>query len=423
MIISNVSFIDPIRETMEVCDVEISEGRIASLASPGSLRDRSEDFIDGTGLYCAPGFFDIHSHFRDPGFTHKEDIESGARAAARGGYTSVVLMANTNPVVDNEETLAYVLNKGLSTGVHVMTCGSVTKGLKGCELTNMESLRKHGAVGFTDDGIPIMDEKLLREAMLKCAELDVPISLHEEDKNLIAQNGINDSVASRHYSLAGSPRTAEISMVERDIKIAVETGARLNIQHVSARETVELVRKARKAGYTNIYAEATPHHFSLTEEAIVEFGSNGKMNPPLRTEEDRLAIIEGIKDGTISMIATDHAPHTEEEKLLPLTKAPSGITGLETAFSLGLEFLVREGHISLFRLLRLLSVEPRKLYGLECPALKVWDPADLVVFSLSEKWVYDKTFSKSFNTPFKGRTMTGKVKYTISGGRIIYEDL
>lgn len=423
MIISNINFVNPIKETEIKCDIEISDGRICALAEPGSLSDDGDGFIDGTGLNCAPGFMDVHSHFRDPGFTHKEDILSGARAAARGGFTDIVLMANTNPPVDNVETLAYVLGKGLSTGIHISSCATVTKGLKGEELVDFEELKKHGAAGFTDDGIPIMNEYLLRDAMIKCRELDVPISLHEEDKALISENGINAGIVSSHYGLMGSPREAEITMVKRDIELARETGVKLIIQHVSTKETVELVRKARAEGYTNIYAEVTPHHFSLTDDAVIQYGSNAKMNPPLRSEEDRLAIIEGLKDGSVSYISTDHAPHALEEKNLPLTKAPSGITGLETAFSLGLEYLVKPGHISLYKLLRLMSTEPGAIYSRPCPGLNTWDPADLVLFTTEEKWIYDNTLSKSFNSPFKNREMTGKIKYTICGGRIVYEDL
>ena len=423
LIIKNVSYINPVAKTAEPCDILISDGRVASFAKAGTLNDADEKVIDATGLYACPGFFDIHVHFRDPGFTHKEDIYTGAAAAKRGGYTGVVMMANTDPAIDNEETLSYVQNKGLNTGIHVFTCATVTKGLKGEELTDMDKLKKHGAVGFTDDGIPIMDAELLKKAMIKCKELDVPISLHEEDRTMIKENGINSGFASNHYNLFGSPSEAEVSIVRRDIEIAKETGVKLDVQHVSTAGAVELIRKAHKEGYDNIYAEVTPHHFSLTETALFEYGSNAKMNPPLRAEEDRLSVIEGIKDGTICCIATDHAPHALNEKQLPLTKAPSGIIGLETAFSLGFEKLVKEGHISIFRLIELLAVGPRSLYNMKCPAINEGDPADIAIFSMSEKWVFDKSVSRSFNTPFAGREMTGKIKYTICGGRIVYEDV
>ena len=435
MIISNVKFINPVNETIERIDMEISEGRVEAVRTAGSMTkdgtaqrgfrgfSESERIIDGRGLYMAPGFCDIHSHFRDPGYTHKEDIASGAMAAKCGGYTDIILMANTNPVVDNTDTLSYVLNKGLTTGIHINTCASVTKGLKGEETVDFGLLHKRGAKGFTDDGIPIMDEEVLKRAMLECKKLEVPISLHEEDKSLISENGINSNIAESLFNLKGSPKEAEISMVKRDIEIAKETGCNLNIQHVSAKETVELVREAHKAGFSNIYAEATPHHFSLTEEDVKKYGTNAKMNPPLRTNEDRLAIIEGIKDGTISFIATDHAPHAKAEKEQEITKAPSGIIGLETAFPLAYENLVMPGYIDLIKLVKLMSLEPRKLYNMPCPGISIGDSADFVLFSTDEEWKYEETRSKSFNSPFRGKKLHGKVKFTICGGRIVYEDL
>ncbi len=423
LIISNVNLVDPVTETINNCDIKIDLGRITAFAAAGSLKDDGDGFIDATGLCASPSFCDIHSHFRDPGFTYKEDILSGAECAKRGGYTDIILMANTNPAVDNAETLLYIQNRCLETGIHVQTCGSVTKGLKGEELTDMADLKARGAVGFTDDGIPLMDEILLEKAMEICKSLDVPISLHEEDKNLIKESGVNTGEASAHYGIGGAPREAEYKLVARDIELAKKTGVRLDVQHVSCKETVELVRKARKAGFKNIYAEATPHHISMTETALFEYGSNAKMNPPLRTEEDRQAIIEGIKDGTISFIATDHAPHSKEEKDRPLLKAPSGILGLETAFSIGYEFLVESGAIKLPKLIRLLTLEPRQFYNMKCPAVGVNDPADLVIFDINEKWRFTKSKSKSFNTPLKDRVMHGKIKYTLCGGKIVYEEI
>lgn len=423
MIISNINYINPVTATVTKCDIHIEDGSIEAFGEANSMKPVNEEVIDASGLYGAPGFMDIHSHFRDPGFTHKEDIFTGAMCAKRGGYTGIVLMANTSPAVDNLETLAYVNNKGLSTEIKIYTCGSVTKGLKGEELTDMRAMFKHGAVGFTDDGIPLMDTKLLEEAMTVCKELNVPISLHEEDKNLIHESGINTGKASEYYKIGGAPREAEFELVKRDIEIAKRTGVKLDVQHISAKETVELVRQARKAGYKNIYAEATPHHIALTEKAAIEYGTNAKMNPPVRTEEDRKAIIEGIKDGTISFIATDHAPHTAEEKSKELLKAPSGIIGLETAFNIGLEFLVETGDITLPKLIELLALNPRSLYNMECPAIKEGDPADIAIFDVNEKWIYSDTLSKSFNTPLKGREMHGKIKLTLCGGKKVYEDL
>ena len=285
--------------------------------------------INAEGLLVAPGLVDVHVHFRDPGFTAKEDINTGAAAAAKGGVTTVVLMANTKPTVDSEETLKYILDKGAKTGIHVTTCANVTMGMQGKQLADMKKLAAAGAVGFTDDGVPLLDAELVRRAMEISAELDMPISFHEEDPKYIENNGVNRGKASEYYGIGGSSREAEIALVERDLKLAEETGACIDIQHISSKEAVELVRQAKKR-CSNIHAEATPHHFTLTEDAVIKYGTLAKMNPPLREEEDRQAVIRGLVDGTIDMIATDHAPHTAEEKAKPITEAPSGITGLET---------------------------------------------------------------------------------------------
>ena len=375
--------------------------------------------IDLCGQIIAPGLVDVHVHFRDPGFTHKEDIHTGAAAAAKGGFTSVVLMANTKPAVDNPETLAYVLDKGKETGIHIDTCANVTRGLQGKELTDMERLSKLGAAGFTDDGIPLMDEALLREALQKAAKCGKPVSLHEENPAFITNNGVNAGKAAEYYGIGGSPREAEISMVERDLRIAVEEEADLSIQHISTKEAVELVRQAKKES-GHIYAEATPHHFTLTEEAAIQYGTMAKMNPPLREEADRLAIIEGLRDGTIDMIATDHAPHSEEEKAKPITEAPSGIIGLETALSLGIRELVNKGYLSLMELIGKMSLAPAKLYHLDAGYLAEGGPADLVVFDPKRDWTVGKFVSKAANSPFVGEKMPGVISYTICGGKIVY---
>ncbi len=418
--ICNGSIVDPVTHLKGKYDIEIENGVIMKITpATGKIL---EGAIDATGLFVAPGFMDVHVHFRDPGLTHKEDIETGALAAARGGFTDVVMMANTKPSIDNEETLEYVLEKGAKTKINVHSCAAVTKGLAGEELTDMEALYEKGAIGFTDDGIPLMDEELLKEAFIRAKALKAPVSLHEEDKRLIKQNGINHGAASDYYGIYGSPREAESKLIERDLALALETGAIVNIQHISSKEGVELVRKAKKFSKT-VYAEVTPHHLALTEEAVISDGVNAKMNPPLRTKRDRAALIEGVKDGTISIIATDHAPHSFEEKNVDIELAPSGITGLETAFSVSHQALVKSGAITLERFIELLTVNPRKLYGLPNYGLSKGAPADIVIFNEKEKWLFDKSLSKATNTPFLGSTLTGKIKYTIVKGEIVYEDI
>ncbi len=419
--LKNGYLIDPASGMEEHRDILIKDGKIAGILPQGTDSGKKENLeaIDLKGQYIIPGLVDVHVHFRDPGFTYKEDICSGAEAAARGGFTSVVLMANTKPAVDNAETLSYVLEKGRETGIHVYTCANVTKGMQGRELTDMETLSRLGAAGFTDDGIPLLDEELLRSALQCAARLQRPVSLHEENPALIRNNGVNAGRAAAHFGIGGSPREAEISMVERDLRIAVTQEADLSIQHISTREAVELVRQAKRLS-SHIYAEATPHHFTLTQEAVIRHGTLAKMNPPLREEADRLAIIEGLRDGTIDMIATDHAPHSTEEKAKPLTEAPSGIIGLETALSLGIRELVRKGYLSMSELVRKMSYAPAQLYRLDAGYVAEGGPADLVVLDPDGQWVVDGFASRAVNSPFIGETMPGVISYTICQGKIVY---
>ncbi len=421
LLIKNGYVMDPKSRFEGKRDILVDDGKIVKMAEGIDVDVADAEVIDAEGLLVAPGLVDVHVHFRDPGFTHKEDIETGAKAAAKGGFTTVVLMANTKPAVDTVETLEYILEKGKKTGIHVETCATVTMGMQGKELTQMPKLQATGAVGFTDDGIPILDAAMARKAMEEVAKTGLPISFHEEDPTYIENNGVNRGKASVHFGIGGSDRQAEISMIQRDLEIALETGAVINIQHISTKEGVELVRQAKRRG-NNIHAEATPHHFTLTEEAVIEYGTMAKMNPPLREEADRQAVIEGLQDGTIDLIATDHAPHSEEEKQKAITEAPSGIIGLETALSLGISELVNKDKLSMMELLEKMTCNPAELYHLPCGSVQEGAVADLILIDKEKVWVAEKFASKSANTPFKGKTMTGKVCYTICDGKIVYQD-
>ena len=410
--------IDPVSGREFTGDLILENGTIKAVGEKLNL-ESCEEILEAAGLVVAPGLVDVHVHFRDPGLTYKEDILTGAQAAAAGGFTTVVCMANTKPVIDNAETLTYVLDKGKETGIHVLSCACVTKGMQGKELVDMDGLRVAGAAGFTDDGIPILDEEVLKAALSKAEELQVPVSLHEEDPKLIANNGINRGPVSEKLGIGGSPAEAEITMVERDCRLAEETGASVNIQHISTAGAVEAVRASKKRG-SHVTAEAAPHHFTLTDEAVLTYGTLAKMNPPLRTERDRQAVIEGLKDGTIDMIATDHAPHSINEKSKPLTEAPSGIIGLETSLALGITELVKPGHLTLLELMRKMSQNPAALYHLPCQGITEGAPADLVIFDADEEWKVESFRSKAVNSPFKGWTLTGRVHYTICEGKIVY---
>lgn len=418
MIIKNGFLVNPATNTEEITDIRVENGVITEIGQLTPAAD--EEVFDITGLTIAPGLIDTHIHFRDPGFTYKEDLHTGALAAAKGGFTSVICMANTKPTVDSVEVLEDILNRAKEEKIRIYQAASVTYGLKGEEMTDFAALKEAGACGFTDDGIPIMDASLCYKAMEKAAELDCPISLHEEDPAFIAQNGINHGVASEHLGIEGSPSIAEESMVARDCILALRTGAHTVIQHISSGTSVALVRNAKALG-ANVHAEATPHHFTLTDEAVIKHGSLAKMNPPLRTEKDRMEIIEGLKDGTIDLIATDHAPHSEDEKSKdPMWAAPSGITGLETSLGLGITSLVRPGHLTMMELLEKMTVNPAKLYKLPGGTVEVNAPADFVIFNPEETWTVGDFASKSTNTPFTGETLHGKIYYTICNGKVVY---
>ena len=418
-VIKNVRILDPASATDITGDIGIENGKIAAI---GTVETKAEDqVLDGQGLVAAPGLVDTHVHFRDPGLTYKEDIYSGARAAAAGGFTSVVCMANTKPVADNADTVSYIVNKGKKTNIHVYATAAVTKAFDGKNLTDFRELLKAGAVGFTDDGIPIKDAKTVKAAMELAAELDVPISLHEEDPDLIQRPGVNQGKVSEKLNYGGAPARSEYEMVRRDCDLTLQTRAKTVIQHISSAESVEAVRQCwRKGG--RIYGEVTPQHFSATEDLVLEKGALARVNPPLRTEADRQAIIEGLKDGTLNIIATDHAPHSREEKAKDIKDAPSGMIGLETSLALGITNLVETGELELIDLLEKMTINPAMLYHLNAGRITEGGPADLVLFDPDKKWtVEDHFYSKANNSPFIGMELTGKVQYTICGGKIVYQ--
>ena len=420
LLIQNCYLIDPASGTEGRRDILIDNGRFSKIEKH-LMAPAGASVLDASGMIACPGLIDTHSHFRDPGFTYKEDLSTGSEAALRGGYTSVILMANTKPPVDCVGILHDILDRARALPLHVYSCANVTLGMAGRELADLRALAAAGAAGFTDDGLPIMDASLLREALAIAKKLDLPVSLHEEDKSYITENGINGGgSAARALGLTGSPREAEYTLIERDVEIAASLDAPLCIQHISTEEGVEYVRRARRQ-HPSIHAEATPHHFSLTEEAILTQGTLAKVNPPLRTERDRLAIIRGLQDGTIDIIATDHAPHSDEEKARPFVEAPSGMIGLETALSLALRDLVYAGHLTMMQMLACLTCNPADFYHLDAGRIEPGAPADLTIFDPDEEWIVSPEFaSRSANSPFIGQKLPGVVHYTIVDGEVAY---
>lgn len=420
ILIKQGRLINPKTKRDEVVDIVIKEDKIYKIGN-FEQTDEYEDIIDARGLVISPGLIDVHVHFRDPGFTYKEDILTGANSAQKGGFTTVVCMANTNPIVDNEETLNYIKEKSKLADINVLQAAAITKGFNGKELVDMKKLKEAGVLGFTDDGLPIMNSKLIMDAMVIAKELDVVLSFHEEDPNLIENPGINEGEVSKKLGIEGAISVAEDVMVARDCMLALKTGAKINIQHISSKVAIDMVKLAKSLG-ANIYAEASPHHFSLTEKDVLKFGTNAKMNPPLRTEEDRNKIIEALKDDTIEIIATDHAPHSQDEKDREFVNAPSGIIGLETSLALGITNLVKKGHISIMKLLEKMTIKPAELYNLDSGNIQEGSLADLVIFNMDEEWVVKDFASKATNSPFIGETLHGKVKYTICNGKVVYKD-
>lgn len=420
MIIKHGLVMDPASGLSEHMDILVKDGKIVKIAP--EITDNTEEILEARGLIVGPGLLDTHVHFRDPGFTYKEDIHTGALASAKGGFTTVICMANTSPTVDNVDTLKDNLERGAKEDIRIFQAAAISHSLKGQEEVDMTALKDAGACGFTDDGIPLLNAEFCYKAMESAEALNVPISLHEEDPAFIRNNGINHGKVSEELGIYGSPSIAEESLVARDCLLALRSGADVVIQHISSGVSVELVRTYKKLG-AHLHAEATPHHFSLTEEAVLEHGTLAKMNPPLRTEKDRQQIIAGLADGTIDLIATDHAPHSAEEKAKPITEAPSGIIGLETSLALGITNLVKPRHLTMLQLLEKMTVNPAKLYHLPYGTIQEGAAADFVLFDPDETWIPTEYASKSSNSPFTGKKLTGKVKYTICGGKIVYADM
>ena len=403
----------------QITDIWVEDGHILAYGENPAAKE-AEEIIDAQGMIVAPGLVDVHVHFRDPGLTYKEDIVTGSRAAAAGGFTTVVCMANTKPIVDNIETLDDLIERESKLPIHVKQVCAVSKGFEGKELVDFEQMVAHGACGFSDDGIPLTNAAFIKKAMEAAAKWNLPISLHEEDPCLNEVNGVNKGAVSDQMGIGGAPAIAEDVMVARDIMLALETGASVDIQHISSGRSVDLVRYAKRLG-AHVFAEVTPHHFSVTDEFVLEHGTLCKMNPPVRTAWDREMILEGLKDGTIDMIATDHAPHSEEEKSREFLKAPSGIIGLETSLGLGVTNLVKKHVLSLMELLQKMTINPANLYHFDCGDISLGKAADFVIFDPEEKYIVESFQSKSSNSPFLGMELSGKIHYTICNGKIVYQ--
>ena len=410
LLIKNARVIDPSQGLDEVRDILISNGRISAVEP-----------IDAEGLVAAPGFVDMHVHLRDPGFTHKEDIITGSAAAAAGGVTTVVAMPNTKPVADCEQVFAQITEKAKNAKAHIRQVGAISKGQLGEELTDFEKLKQCGAVALSDDGVPVATAKLMYDALKKANELKIPVLAHCEEKTLSGKGIINCGAVSEKIGVEGIPNAAEDAGTAREICLADGTASPVHICHVSTAQSVKMIACAKAAG-VGVTAETCPHYFIFTDEKVLGRDADYRMNPPLRSEGDRLAIIEGIKSGAIDVISTDHAPHTVEEKA-DFTTAMNGVIGMETSFSASKTYLVDSGIISLPKLIEMMSTRPAQILGIEAGSLKVGSVADVVIFDPDEKWTVDvnKLHGKSKNAVFKGMELNSKVKYTVCGGEKVYD--
>lgn len=403
-----------------IADIYIADGKIKHVAD--SIEMKADIEIDGTGLAVMPSFFDMHVHFRDPGFTHKEDVITGCNAALAGGVTGVLCMPNTKPPVDNPETVKYIIDKAEDTGVEVYPVGCITNGMCGKGLCDYDELKQSGVLAVSDDGRPVENAEQMREALEKSNNNGLLVISHCEDLSIINGGIMNKGEMSEKLGVKGMDRVSEDMITAREIILAKSVNSRIHIAHVSTEGSTEIIRQSKKAG-VKVTCETCPHYFLLTDEKLAARDADFRMNPPLRTADDVKAIIDGIVDGTIDCIVTDHAPHTAEEKA-DFEKAPNGVVGLETSFAAALTGLYHTGKVSLNKIVELMSVNPRKLLGLPFISIKDDETADLVIADLNKEWIVEpgKLHSKSHNTVFKGMTLKGKPIMTISKGEIRYEN-
>lgn len=419
ILIRNVRILDPVNGMDTVGEIFIRDGRFAPVTAP----DADTQIIDGTGLTAAPGLIDLHVHLRDPGQTDKEDILSGCRAAAAGGVTQLLAMPNTKPAVDTPEIVRYIAQKAKNADARVHIVGAITKGLGGHEATDIAALRQAGISALSDDGVPVLDTSIMVAAMQKAAQtdIDIPVTAHCEDPYL-AGGKVNEGAVSRALGVKGMPCAAEDAGTARELALAESYGLPIHICHVSTATSAAMIRDAKKRG-VRVTAETAPHYLMLTEEVLRKRDADYRMNPPLRTERDRLAMIEALKDGTIDAIATDHAPHTPQEKA-DFVQAPNGSIGMETSFAAAYTVLVKGGILREAELIRKMSVNPAHILKTYGGTLSVGAPADLMLYR-AEEWTVDpeKLHGKSKNTPFKGLTLAAKVKLTIYQGRIVFNEL
>ena len=420
LLIKNGRVIDPATNTDEVKDVLVEDGVISYDTSSVS----ADKVIDASGLVVMPGLIDMHVHFRDPGQTYKEDLITGQRAAAKGGFTTVCCMPNTNPVIDKEEVVKYIIDKNNDNKyINVLPVGSVTKGMIGKEITDIASLKEAGICAISEDGKSVMDVEIYAKAMEEAARLNVPVLAHCEEINLVKGGVMNSDANASKLGLKGITNEVEDIIAARDINLAEKYGTILHLCHCSTKDAGDMIKVAREKG-VKVSGEVCPHHFTLTTDDIPSDDANFKMNPPLRTKEDRDALIKGLSDDTFEVISTDHAPHSEEEKSKGFVGSPFGIVGLETSVGLTNTFLVKEGHITLKQMVEKMSHNPAKILGIERGNLKEGSVADVTIFDPDEEYTVDKNEfeSKGKNTPFDGYKLFGKVKYTIVDGQIVYSD-